>query len=391
MKIVIAIDSFKGSVSAVEAGERLERGIRKVVPQAEVVKIPISDGGEGLLIPFFHAVGGTMRKLEVKDPLGRTVGAEYLKLPDGTAVIEAAQACGLPLLKREERDLRRTTTYGVGEMILGALDDGCRRLVIGVGGSATNDGGAGMAQALGASFSAGGGRELNFGGEALLGLTKIDAGRMDSRLRDCRIEVACDVTNPLYGPEGAAAVYGPQKGASPEEVSLLDRAMRRYAEVIAWEMGKNVADLPGSGAAGGLGAGLIAFCGAQICRGIEVVLDVVGFDRITRDADLVITGEGKIDAQTSKGKVPVGVAVRTKGLGDIPVVAVVGGIGEGAELAYRNGIDAILPIVPGPVSVEKSVERGTHFLEEAGERLMRLLLAGVGMKRRETAGNWSGE
>lgn len=201
---------------------------------------------------------------------------------------------------------------------------------------------------------------------------------MDPRLRDCRIEVACDVTNPLYGPEGAAAVYGPQKGASPEEVSLLDRAMRRYAEVIAWEMGKNVADLPGSGAAGGLGAGLIAFCGARICRGIEVVLDMVRFDRVARDADLVITGEGKIDAQTSKGKVPAGVAGRTKGLGDIPVVAVVGGMGAGAELAYRSGIDAILPIVPGPVSVEESVKRGAHFLEEAGERLMRLLLAGPG-------------
>lgn len=391
MKIVIAIDSFKGSVSAVEAGERLERGIRKVVPQAVVVKLPISDGGEGLLTPFFHTAGGTMRRLEVKDPLGRTVAAEYLRLPDGTAVIEAAKACGLPLLKRQERDPRRTTTYGVGQMIRSALDDGCRHLVIGVGGSATNDGGAGMAQALGASFLDEGGRELDFGGEALLGLAKIDAGRMDPRLRDCRIEVACDVTNPLYGPEGAAAVYGPQKGASPEEVSLLDRAMQRYAEVIAWEMGKNVADLPGSGAAGGLGAGLIAFCGARICRGIEVVLDMVRFDRVARDADLVITGEGKIDAQTSKGKVPAGVAGRTKGLGDIPVVAVVGGMGAGAELAYRSGIDAILPIVPGPVSVEESVKRGAHFLEEAGERLMRLLLAGAGMKRREATGDWSGE
>jgi len=376
MKIVVAIDSFKGSVSAVQAGEALERGICKVMPEAEVVKIPIADGGEGLLETFYEAAGGCFINGMVSDPLGRGVESCFLRLPDGTAVIEIARACGLTLLTKQERNPLIAATCGVGELIRMALDKGCRKFLIGIGGSATNDGGAGMAKALGVRFLDEEGKELGPGGKELKRLAHVDCSGLDPRLKECRMNIACDVTNVLCGPQGASAVYGPQKGADPAMVEELDQALGRFADVIHRELGESISQVPGSGAAGGLGAGLMVFCGARLDSGIKTVLDAVHYEKQIADADMVITGEGRIDQQSLYGKVPSGVAARTKMVRDIPVIAVVGGIGYGAEQAYETGIDAILPIVNGPMRLEESMAQAELLLEETGERLIRMLRAG---------------
>lgn len=380
MRIVVAPDSFKGSLSAWEAAEAMAEGIRRVWPEAETVLIPMADGGEGTTEALVRATGGTMHETIVTGPLGEPVKAAFGILGDGeTGVIEMAGAAGLYLVPEDRRDPRITTTFGVGELILAALDAGCRRLVVGIGGSATNDGGVGMAQALGARFTNAAGREIGWGGGSLKDLEHIDLSGLDPRLTGVEIRVACDVDNPLCGPRGAAAVYGPQKGATPEMVAELDANLAHLAEVIKKDLGLSVAEIPGAGAAGGLGAGLIAFLGASLMPGVEMVIQAVNLGERVRGADLVLTGEGKIDAQTAFGKTPAGVARVAKAAG-LPVIAVAGGIGDDVEPVYSCGIDALFPLTPYPLSLNEAMRRGRELLALAAERALRLVAVGMAMR-----------
>ncbi len=376
MKILIAPDSYKGSLSSSESAHYIAQGVLRVFPEAEIVAVPVADGGEGTLEALLTASGGTRETRTVTGPLGRPVEAAFAVLPKGICVVEMAAASGLTLIAPEERDPLRATTRGTGELISAALDLGCRDFLLAIGGSATNDGGAGMAQALGASLLDEGGQELPPGGAALARLERIHMDSFDRRVKESRFLIASDVDNPLCGPRGASAVYGPQKGATAEMVDQLDRALGHYAEVLRRDLGKEVADLPGAGAAGGLGAGLMAFCGAQVRSGIDTLLDALGFDDLMEAVDLVITGEGSIDGQTAFGKVPVGVAKRVRRLSPAPVVALAGSIGPGAEAVYSCGIDAIAAAVAAPMNLEEALARAPELLPAAAERLMRALKAG---------------
>ena len=376
MNIVIACDSFKGSLSSQDVASAIAIGLHRADPSLELIQIPIADGGEGTVDAYLTAVGGRRQICSVTGPLGEPVEAAYAILPDGTAVIEMAQASGLPLLAGQLLDPLRADTYGTGQLIRNALDAGCRTLLIGIGGSATTDGGAGMLRALGARFLDQAGHPLGPGGGELARLDRIDLSGFDSRLMECSIRIASDVVNPLCGPQGAAAIYGPQKGAGPREVKQLDAALSHYADVVARTVGVDVRDLPGAGAAGGLGAGLIAFCHAVPGSGIDVMLDAVDFDRLITDAAIVITGEGRIDGQSVSGKVPVGVARRAKAYcPTLPVFALVGGIGPGARAVYDLGIDSILSISPGALTLSQSMEQAAELLADTAERLMRIILA----------------
>lgn len=376
MRVVIAPDSFKGSLSAWEAAEAMAAGVRRLWPQAETVLVPMADGGEGTTEALVRATGGRLQEKTVTGPLGEPVRAGFGILGDGeTGVIEMAAAAGLYLVPEERRDPRVTTTYGVGELIRAALDAGCRRLVVGIGGSATNDGGVGMAQALGARFTDAAGREIGRGGGSLGELAHIDLTGLDPRLKAVAVRVACDVDNPLCGPRGAAAVYGPQKGATPEMVATLDANLSHLAKVIAQDLGRSVADIPGAGAAGGLGAGLIAFLDASLMPGVEMVIQAVNLPARVAGADLVLTGEGKIDAQTAFGKTPAGVARVAKAAG-LPVIAVAGGIGDDVEPVYSCGIDALYPLTPYPLALSEAMRRGGELLALATERALRLVAVG---------------
>lgn len=375
MKIVIAADSFKGSCSTFEVANAIENGIRKVFKDFEIIKIPVADGGEGTVDSLVKGTGGRYETVNVKDPLGRYIECKYGILKDNVAVLEMAASSGLTLLKEEERNPLITTTYGTGQMIRAALDKGCKKILIGIGGSATNDGGAGMAQALGVSFRDNEGNEIGYGGGELARIKDIDITGIDSRLKDTEIVILSDVSNPLCGPNGVSFIYGPQKGATNEMVKQLDNNLEHYASIINEKLGIDITGVPGAGAAGGLGAGLIVFCNATVLSGIDVVLDINGIDRQLIDADLVITGEGKIDNQTVYGKVPVGVAKRALKYG-IPVIAIVGSIGEEASVVYDYGINAIMDIVSRPMSLEDSMKNVSQLLEYAAENVIRIL--GVG-------------
>ncbi len=375
MHIVVAPDSYKGSVSAVEVALAMERGILNVFPSAKVVKIPIADGGEGTVEALVTATGGKFRSNEVAGPLGERISAAWGVLGDGkTAVIEMATASGLPLVPADRRDPRIASSYGTGELIRAALDAGLRRIIIGIGGSATNDAGAGMARALGARFLAADGSQLADGGAALAALVGIDLSGLDSRLQETEITVACDVDNPLCGPRGASAVFGPQKGATPEIVAELDAALGRFAEYAQQVTGRDVAGLPGAGAAGGLGAGLMFFTRAQLKPGIEIVLDTVNFSTVVKDADYVITGEGRTDFQTAFGKAPVGVAKVAK-MSGVPVFCLSGGLGKGADDVLAQGIDAVMSICERPMSLEECMAAGSTLIESATVRLCRIIRA----------------
>ena len=377
MRVVVAPDSYKGSVSAVGVAAALERGVLRVFPQAEVRKIPIADGGEGTVEALVTATGGQMKQERVRGPLGEVVDACWGILGDGkTAVIEMAAASGLPLVPPDRRDPRITTTYGTGELIRTALDAGLRRIIIGIGGSATNDGGTGMAQALGAKFLAADGAELPPGGGALAQLKTIDLSGLDSRLTETEITVACDVDNPLCGQRGAAAVFGPQKGATPAMVAELDAALGHFAGCARAATGRNVADLAGAGAAGGLGAGLLFFTPAKLRPGVEIVLEAVKFAEVVKDAAFVITGEGRTDFQTAYGKAPVGVAKVAKQF-DVPVFCISGGLGDGADDVLAQGIDAVMSICSRPLSLDECMRDGATLIEEAAARLCRILQAKV--------------
>ena len=342
--IILAPDSFKESLTAQQVCVAMQAGLEQVFPDARYVHVPMADGGEGTVQSLVDATGGTVRRAWVTGPLGGEVEAAFGILGDGeTAVVEMAAASGLELVPSADRDVRRATTYGTGELISVCLDLGARRLVLGIGGSATNDGGAGMAQALGAQLLDGSGRTLPLGGAALANLARIDVSGLDPRLRDCAIEVASDVTNPLTGPTGASAVYGPQKGATPADVTELDDALEHYADIVRRDLGRSVGQVPGAGAAGGLGAGLLAFTRARIDSGIDIVIRLTGLVDHIAQADLVLTGEGRMDGQTRYGKTPFGVASVARAAGT-PVIGIAGSVGEGIE-ELAEYFDAIIPVI----------------------------------------------
>ncbi|WP_248925739.1 glycerate kinase [Paenibacillus hamazuiensis] len=372
MKIVLAPDSYKGSLTAKEACDAMEEGIRKVVPDAEVVKVPMADGGEGTVQSLVDATGGRLLKAAVSGPLGGRVEAAYGILGDGeTAVIEMAEASGLYLIPTEARNPLATTTYGTGELIRAALDQGCRRFIIGLGGSATNDGGAGMAQALGVRLLDEDGRELPPGGGALSRLTRIDASGIDPRVRESAFTVACDVDNPLLGSAGASAVFGPQKGATPAMVAELDAALGRYAEALKRDLGADVAGIPGAGAAGGLGAGVVAFLGAELKRGVDIVIAASGLERQLAGADLVFSGEGQCDFQTERGKTPYGVSTTAQKQG-VPCILIAGSVGTGIEVLYKSGVASVFSMVDKPMKLEEAMASARALLANAAERVMRV-------------------
>lgn len=345
MKIVIAPDSYKESLSALEVANAIEQGFREIWPDADYVKLPVADGGEGTVEAMVEATTGRIVEVDVTGPLGEPVTAFYgLSGDERTAFIEMAAASGLEQVPVALRDPLKTTSWGTGELIRHALDAGVDHIIIGLGGSATNDGGAGMVQALGAKLLDARHNEIGKGGAALDALAQIDISQLDPRLAACRIEVACDVTNPLIGKEGASAVFGPQKGATAETIDRLDTALAHYAQIIARDLGVDVLELAGGGAAGGMGAALYAFCGAQLRRGIEIVTDALQLDACVADADLVITGEGRIDSQTIHGKVPVGVAKVAKRYHK-PVIGIAGSLTADVGIVHEHGLDAVFSVI----------------------------------------------
>jgi glycerate kinase len=383
MKIVIAPDSFKGNLDAMQVARAIERGIRRVLPEAVCVKVPMADGGEGTVQSLVDAAGGRFIRKMVCGPAGRPVRARYGMLADGTtAVIEMAEASGLPLVRGAARNPLRTTTFGTGELIADALDRGARRILIGIGGSATNDGGAGMAQALGVRFLDERGRPIRgrIAGGMLDSIAAIDCARIHPELRRARITVACDVDNPLCGPRGAARVFGPQKGATPAMVRRLDANLRKFGGLIRRELGVDILNLRGAGAAGGLGGGLVAFANARLRSGIDIVIEAVGLDAHLRNADLVITGEGRVDFQTAFGKTPAGVAKAARRR-RIPVVAIGGGLADDARGVFRHGIDALQSAIARDMPLEQALERAPDYIADAAERALRLILIGRRMRR----------
>ncbi len=375
MRVVIAPNAFKGSLSAVEAAEAIAEGVRVAASDADVVLVPIADGGDGTVDALVAATGGEHRTLRVRGPLGDPVDADYGLINGGsTAVIEMAKAAGLALVPPGKRDPRITTTYGVGELLQHAYDAGARHFIVGIGGSATNDGGAGMAQALGYHLLDENGLELHPGGQALKRLARIHVGGVHANWKEAEVDVACDVTNPLTGPSGASAVYGPQKGATPEMVAELDAALEHFAEIIRRDLGVDVAQRPGAGAAGGLGAGLVAFSAARLRPGAEMVMKALRLDERLAGAQLVITGEGRLDSQTTRfGKGPAAVARHARQAG-IPVVALGGSIADEAELRLLfDGLEATVVV---PCTLDEAIAQARPLLVAASTRLMRVLLTG---------------
>ncbi|WP_182031005.1 glycerate kinase [Vibrio sp. B1FLJ16] len=345
MKIVIAPDSYKESLSAIEVAEAIETGFKRVFPDWQYVKCPVADGGEGSVEALVDASGGHLVKTQVVGPLGEPHQAFYgISGDKKTAFIEMAAASGIELVPVEQRNPYTATSYGTGQLIEHALEQGIRHLILCIGGSATNDAGCGMMQALGVSFKDAQGNELPYGGLALKSLENIDVTGLDPRLTECLIEVACDVTNPLTGTNGASYVYGPQKGATPEMVVRLDAALANFAEVVERDLNKQVNDIPGAGAAGGMGAAFCGFLTAELRPGIDIMTQAVGLEAIVQDADLVITGEGRLDSQSVNGKVPVGVAKVAKRY-NLPVIAIAGALADDVEEVYSHGIDAAFDTV----------------------------------------------
>jgi glycerate 2-kinase len=375
MKVIIAIDSFKGSISSSEGSKAIADGIREVYPDAEVLSFPLADGGEGTVEALVQATSGELIKVKVTGPLNKPVNAIYGILGDGnTAVIEVAEACGLPLVPDESRNPLHTTTFGVGEMVLDATQRGCREFIIGLGGSATNDAGVGMLQALGFRFTDKEGNEVGFGGAVLQDIEKIHTDKVHPQLAECTFKLACDVNNYLYGKEGAAYVFGPQKGASAEEVEQLDQGLQHFAEVVYKELGKDIHNVQGAGAAGGLGAAFHGFLEAELQSGIELVLSTLKMEEHVAGADFVITGEGKLDGQTALGKVPVGVANLAQQF-NVPVIALAGSVPKDAESLNELGITSYFSIVNQPMTVQDAMEKDTTYenLRTTTKQLFRLI------------------
>ena len=371
--IVLAPDSFKESMTAKEVCEAMERGIRKANSQIRCIHVPMADGGEGTMQSLVDATGGRVYSKEVVGPLGNNVVAEYGILGNGEiGVIEMASASGIHLVDSEKRNPLITTTFGTVQLIKACLDKGVKKLLIGIGGSATNDGGAGFIQALGGRLLDENGDDLSYGGGALAKLHTIDLSNLDERLKYVSVEVACDVNNPLCGKEGASYVFGPQKGATREMIEILDQNLSHYAEVIKEQLGKDVISKAGAGAAGGLGAGLMAFLDVKLKSGIEMVIEYANLEEKVRDADMVWTGEGSIDFQTQYGKTPLGVAMIAKKYNK-PVIALAGRVGNDIDVLYDKGIDAIFGIMRGVTSIEEALVKGPENVEKTSENIIRLL------------------
>ncbi|MEJ6952507.1 glycerate kinase [Natronospora cellulosivora (SeqCode)] len=372
MKIVIAPDTFKGSVDSIDVATHMENGVLKVFPSAEIVKIPISDGGEGLVHSLLRMIGGCIIDKEVVGPLGETVSSYFALLDDEeTAVVEMAAASGLPLVPLGKANPLKATTYGTGELIKAALDKNVTKIILGIGGSATNDAGVGMMQALGASFLDERGKEVSFGGENLEKIKRIELNKVDSRINDVSIKVACDVNNPLYGQNGAAYVYGPQKGATDEMLEMLDRNLQEFARLVKECQGIDLQKVPGSGAAGGIGASLYAFLGADLMPGIDIVFSLFDIEESFKNADLVLTAEGKIDKQSLNGKVPIGVAKKAKEF-NVPVIALAGIVEEDSCELLNEEIDAIFSISQRPTRIDQAFEMSSKWIELSTEQIMRV-------------------
>lgn len=376
MKIVIAPDSYKESLSALEVATAIELGFRETWPEAEYVKIPVADGGEGTVEAMVAAMQGHLVHVDVTGPLGNTIQAFYgLSGDERSAFIEMAAASGLERVPANLRDPLKTTSWGTGELIRHALDAGVEHIIIGIGGSATNDGGAGMVQALGARLLDAQDEDIAHGAMGLESLARIDISQLDPRLAGCRIEVACDVTNPLTGKEGASVVFGPQKGATAEMIPRLDRALTHYAQLIARDLDVNVLELAGGGAAGGMGAALYAFCGAQLRRGIEIVTDALRLDACVADADLVVTGEGRIDSQTIHGKVPVGVAKIAKRYNK-PVIGIAGSLTADVGVVHEHGLDAVFSVIYTICSLDEALKNASENVRMTARNVAATLKAG---------------
>ena len=369
-KIIIIPDSFKGSASSMEVCSCIERGVLKVFKNAIIKKIPVADGGEGTVDSIIYAAGGNIKKVYVKNPLGETIEAKYGIISKDKAVIEMAEASGITLVDDNERNPLKYSTYGTGELIKDALNSNIKEILIGIGGSATNDCGIGMASALGYRFLDKDNNELNAIAENMIKVAYIDDNNVDKRIFDIKINVACDVKNPLYGENGATAIYGKQKGVTEESFHILDDGLKNIARIVKEKFNKEIDYIEGSGAAGGLGGGLVAFCNAQLKSGIDAMLDIIDFEEQIKDASLIITGEGAIDGQTKKGKVPVGVARRAS---NTPVIAIVGDIRDGAEAVYDMGIVSIMPALKRAMPLEEAIKNSKVLIEDAAERACRFI------------------
>jgi len=377
MKIILAPDSLKGSLSSIEAAAAMARGFRRVFPDAALTLLPMADGGEGTVSAVLHAVGGRELRVPVQDPLGRTIEASYGILEDGSVILEMAAASGLPLLRPRERNPMEASTFGTGQLLLHALGQGCQRVYHGIGGSATNDGGMGLLMALGVRFYDKAGQLLGGKGSSLEQIHRIDTSQLDPRLSDTELIVLCDVRNPLCGPQGAAVVFGAQKGASESQIALLDQGLRHYAKKVEECTGKAIGDVPGAGAAGGLGGGLMAFLNTKLQQGCPTILDLCGFDRLLQGTDLVITGEGRIDESTGFGKVPQSVAQRAARQ-SVPTLAIGGGVSPSRSLEEGEGLLAF-GAVTDVMSLEEALKQAEPLLEAAAERVMRLLRLGMSL------------
>jgi len=376
LKILLAPDSFKGTMSSREVIAHLRAAATEHFSPLTIIELPIADGGEGTVESLVTATGGIYRECQVTGPLLTPVTARYGIINGDTAVIESAQASGLPLLRPSQRNPLLTTTYGTGELLRAALDEGLRKIAIGIGGTATNDGGIGCAQALGVRFTDAHGNAVGFGGAELERIAHIDLTGLDERLREASVTIICDVDNPLTGDRGATRVFGPQKGATPAMLEQLEAGMLHYAGLLRRAYNYDVGQTPGAGAAGGLGAALLAFCGAKLKPGIVTMLDLVDFDRLIADVDLVVTGEGRLDEQTAYGKVPVGIARRCAARG-VSVVAIVGSIGPGADTIYQFGVDSIMAAVSAPMQLEDAFFHKTELLRDAADRMFRFIKVGM--------------
>lgn len=380
MKIVIAPDSFKGSLSAPEAASAIEAGIKKVMPDAQTVLVPVADGGEGTMESLIASTKGRKVEVDVTGPMHVPVKAAYGILGDQvTCVIEMASASGLILVKPEERNPLISTTYGTGELIKRALDDGCRRFIVGLGGSATNDGGIGMLQALGMRLLDADGKSIGFGGGELHCIQQIDDQHFDPRIAASTFLIASDVQNPLIGPNGASHVFGPQKGATAEIVEELDRSLGEWADLVQAKTGISLHDLPGAGAAGGIGGAFQAFFPSTMKRGIDIVIEYTGLGEKMQDAAIVFTGEGQIDFQTASGKTPMGVAQEAQKRG-IPVLVLAGSVGKGTDTLYEFGIHSITSIMSGPMTLQEAMNRASELLTQTAEQVLRTYLAGFRSK-----------
>jgi len=376
VKIVIAPDSFKESLSALAVAAAIEAGMREIFPDADFLKLPVADGGEGTVQALIDATGGRRVAARVTGPLGTQVDAFYGLTGDGDAVIEMAAASGLELVAPPARDPRTATSRGTGELILHALDRGSRRFVLGVGGSATNDGGAGMLQALGVRLLDSEGVEIGPGGAALARLARIGLAGLDPRIADSAFDIACDVSNPLTGPRGASAIFGPQKGATPAMVAQLDASLAHYADIVAAASGSDQRELAGAGAGGGIALAMVVFLQGRLRPGIEIVTEAVRLDEAVRGADLVVTGEGRIDGQTVNGKTPMGVA-RVAAIHGVPVIAIGGGLAPDAGAVHAHGIDAVFAAVSRPCTVAEALADAAQNLRTAARNVAAALRLGA--------------